>query len=61
MSFLCCKTVFFGSRFFEFIGTYFTGVSKKKESVSRLIGVGEERSRRGLERGRGKGRSRSRG
>ena len=53
--------MFLRVKIFEFIGTYFTGVSKKKESVSCLIGVGEERSRRGLERGRGEVRSRSRG
>ena len=52
--------MFLRVKIFEFIGTYFTGVSKKKESVSCRTVVGGERSRRGSERGRGRSRSRSR-
>ena len=39
----------------EFIGTYFTGVSKKKEILLHPMGEGADRGRNRMGRGRGRG------
>ena len=48
-----CEAGFFKVKIVEFIGTYFTGVSKKKEIVLHLTGVGAGRGRSRMGRGGG--------